>query len=108
MVYGYTRICTNPGPDGRLSVTALFPSMKERNEIMYEDYAETFDVMEAEGAFAGQDPRTDVRENEKMGKDEFIEQLLDSDDMEHGVFGLIEAYDYYIQFEPFCKAGFRE
>lgn len=99
MIYGYTRICSESGINGKESETSLYTSRKERDHFMYENYSDSFDAMEATGTIDG----VDSNGNQKQTEEEFMEEIKISMDVEHDVFGLIQASDYHVQFEPFCK-----
>ena len=43
IIYGYTRVCSESGINGKESETQLFLTQNERNHIMYEDYSDSFD-----------------------------------------------------------------
>ena len=99
MIYGYARVCSESDMHGRESEVQLFQDRKERDEIMWEDYSESFDAIEAAGSIE----EIDCNENPKMTKEEFMKELSDSKDVNHEVFGLIQASDFHVQFEPFNK-----
>ena len=61
--------------------------------------SESFDAIEAAGSIE----EIDCNENPKMTKEEFIKELSDSKDVNREVFGLIQASDFHVQFEPFTK-----
>lgn len=46
----------------------------------------------------------DANGNPKMSEEEFMEELRTSKDIEHSVFGLIQAEDFHVQYEPFAEA----
>lgn len=99
IIYGYTRVCSESDINGKESETYLFSTQKERNHIMYEDYSDSFDTMKSEGVIGEEDANT----NPKQTEDEFIEEIYNSRDENRDSFGLIQAIEYHIQFEPFCK-----
>lgn len=99
IIYGYTRVCSESGINGKESETQLFLTQNERNHIMYEDYSDSFDAMESNGDIE----ETDANDNPKQTEDEFMKEIQNSNDANHDVFGLIQASDYHVQFEPFCK-----
>ena len=104
-IYGYTRVCSEGGINGKESETVLFTSKDERNRIMYEDYSDTFDIMVETGDFEKRKGIgfVDDNGNPKQTKKEFMKELQNSEDIDHDVFGLIQASDFHTQYEPFCK-----
>ena len=98
-VYGFVRVCSEGGFHGKESDVQLFGNWEERNRIMYFDYSETFDNMSMEGIIGD----TDANGNTKLDEQEFMQKMRESKDMEHDVFGLIQAGDYHVQYEPFAK-----
>lgn len=104
IIYGYTRVCSEGGYNGKESNTFVFASKGESNNIMYEDYADTFDEMASNEDFDEVDGvSVDNNGNSKMTKDEFMKTLSDSKEPDCDVFGVIQAFDYHVQFEPFSR-----
>lgn len=98
-VYGFVRVCSESDRDGKESDVQLFGSREERDRIMYLDYSETFDTMSMEGIIGN----TDDNGNAKQDEQEFMQKMYDSKDVDHDVFGLIQAGDYHVQYEPFAR-----
>ena len=99
LLYGYTRICTDPGCNGKESETFVTPYEQERNEEMYKDYARQFDALKAEGTIGKEDDNG----NPKQSKREFMKELKGSQNPDDDVFGLIQCSDFHVQYEPFTK-----
>lgn len=97
VVYGYTRIISTEGENGRKSETLLFTSLAERNHIMYEDYSDRWDFAEAEGQLT----KLITAEWEKKTKEELIKELEANRDPNRAVFARIECLTSQIQYEPF-------
>lgn len=105
LIYGYTKINSEGGTNGKESYTVLFPAKKQRNESMYEDYAETFDTMATECGFEKTEAGfVDDAKIPKLTKEQFAIEMENSKDPEADVFGVIQAYDHHVQYEPFVKA----
>lgn len=98
-VYGFVRVCSESDCYGKESDVQLFGSREERDRIMYLDYSETFDTMSMEGIIGD----TDNNGNAKQDEQEFMQKMRDSEDVDHDVFGLIQAGDYHVQYEPFAR-----
>lgn len=48
-VYGFTRVCSEDGFNGKESETQLFQDREERDRIMYQGYDDTFDTLANDG-----------------------------------------------------------
>ena len=99
LLYGYTKICTEPGYKGKETDTFITLSEKERNDEMYKEYVREFDNLRSSGIIE----KEDANGNPKQSKREFMKELSDSKNPNTEVFGLIQCSDFHIQFEPFTK-----
>lgn len=99
MIYGYVRVCSESDFNGKESKVQLFEGRRQRDEMMWEDYSDSFDALKENDVIG----ETDYNNNPKKTKEEFMKELLESKDADHDVFGLIQADDFHIQFEPFTK-----
>lgn len=97
-IYGYTKICSEGGYNGKESHTVLKLSESERNSAMYDEYVYTFNVMQENESIDD----TDENGDPLMGEEEFFKELAGAPNPDAAVVGLIQAADYHVQFEPFC------
>lgn len=97
ILYGYTKVNSEGGKNGKETETWLFTTQAARNRAMYKDYEITFDAVAEECGFE----ETDVNGNSKMTEEQFMKEMNESPNMETDVFGLIQAEEYHIQYEPF-------
>lgn len=103
-VYGYVKVNSEGGRNGKEADVVICDTRQERDKLMYQDYAETFDTIEADHGFdMDENGPHDENGEYKMTEEEFMEEIRNSDNENQSVFGLIQMPDYHIQFEPFCK-----
>ncbi len=104
-IYGYAKVSSEGGFNGKESDVQLFEDRNTRDHMMYEDYADTFDSMAENCDFEEDEDGEYVDANDqlKMTEEEFAADMRKSKDTEHDVFGLIQASDMHIQFEPFSR-----
>lgn len=102
-VYGYTVVSIG-GCSGRKSNVKLYLSDKIRDIVMYRDYSKTFDTLAEDNGFktVGHEV-VDANGNPKQSEEEFIKRLWDSKDIESESFGLIQAPDFCVLYEPFSR-----
>lgn len=104
-IYGYTRVNSGGGAFGRESSTHLYKSEKERNEQMYQDYADAFDSLAGNEDFEEDEDGQAVDENGNPceSKEEFMKSLKRSKNVDQDVFGLIQCADFHVEYEPFSQ-----
>lgn len=104
-IYGYTKVNSDgiDTLDVRESKTQLFLSEDTRNEVMYQDYSDSFDMMEETSALKlnNQAIMVDYCGAPKMSKQEFMKAAKRPDAETTSVAACIQLEDYHIQFEPF-------
>lgn len=99
IIYGYTRVSSETDGSGKHTETVLVPDdRKLRDRMMYEDYADTFDAVAQELEW---EDGKDANGNARMTEDEFMKEL--SSDRDCRVFGLIQASESHVQYEPFVR-----
>lgn len=96
-IYGYVKVNSEGGENGKEGYPYLFASKEQRNKAMYGDYVKTFDSMMEDGDI-------DDEMSSRMSEKEFMEEMGESDKPENDVFGVIQAYDHHVQYEPFVQA----
>ncbi len=110
-VYGYVRVNTEGDHqrNGRKAEFLTFESEQLRNDVMYCDYSDSFDSIavedrydEEKDQFYEHDLRCDYEGEPKLTKEEFMNELQKSEDVNLDVFGHIAVSEGRIQYEPFC------
>lgn len=103
-VYGFTKVDSEGYTNGRESWTELFLSEKDRNDVMYENYSDTFDSVAENYGFEKKDGKlVDANKNPKQTRKQFMDEIKDSRDVDQDIFGYIQTNESHIQYEPFCK-----